>query len=1325
MSWRNSALRRTTTVVAIGIAARRSWKRSWLWRGSPLDTSQTAEKSLRRTGHRPLSGIISVVLVGVSLTFSGHSPSAQAAESISFDFNTAGDLAADFNSYVAAGTISQSATGGIGNSGAIRVDYTQTANAVFATKDGYSLGPVDSTYTFSAQMRSRANGGYSGMGFTSLIPGVGNSSGVPYRPTDALGISVHGGGFVFHNGGSDVSGNWASSYSGASNLYTERTSSGITTACDDSTQDACWYKVVFKISRTTSTAFTARVELYDSSQSGTLNPTTAISIVELRNQTNSTLTDAAQIYSYINFSGVRMEYFDNFQIDLSGGASVISAGAPVVLTSSASQSSGIVTVAGNVTADGGASVTDRGFVYGTSANPTTSDNKVASGTGTGSFSATTPQLAAGTYYFRAYATNSTGTSYGSQETLTIKGDQTIAWAPSTSLTLADSGLTLSATRTVGDGTLGYTVVSSGTTGCSVSGSTLTFASTGSGANGCEVRPTLTGTDAYNAKTNAATVTFDVSRGTFAISGPSSKVGVSSSSFTDTCVGTCDVTGFAPADEILVIVSKSDGNPLSGRVRLGSTTGLVQSQTGYQSDATAANGHPELAFIGTQAEVNAALETLQYKGPAGGGDETLGISASLSGAAYFAATGSFYEVVNVGSSIGWEDARCRALYGNSSAHDDSPGLTQTDAECTNTGSRRTLNGLNGYLANITSLDEHNFLRTKLSDVGWIGGADLDTEGTFQWVDGPEAGQTFFVSGTSTRRTTNTINGVSQFNYFSDGEPNNSSGAEDFVEFGFGSNGVGSSWNDCQNSCPGRTRFVVEYGGDGGAVLKQASTTFEVGAPTAPLQVSGGSATAGNSQLVLSWSAPNTGGSAITDYVVEQFDPDTSTWTILTDGVSATTTYTVTGLTNGTSYSFRVSAKNLIGTGTVSSTFSGTPAAPAPSGGGAGGGSNATTPTPVVVPLAPATPRIITPQQPTPRPVPLQAPVTAPGRTLEPSAGPRATVGGAPATVSSRALPSGGVSVQAGAFQLGVTLSNPNGGGGLETNSGSGAPELRVPAGQSTTVNGGGLLPGSQLQVWLPGRTSSEVRELARIPVKPDGTFEAELSFTARQSETPVPIGRQVMQVTGYDEAGRQTVVDMTINVAQGPITPEFNRVQGQLPQLAPGASLATSAGSPTPIIVTPLPEQDRLSIGDGQWMMTIGVDGNQGAIEGTAEAPVIHFAQNSDASASGEGFLPGTTASVWMFSDPTLMATVKVGADGAFTAEFFVDPLFLAAGQHTLQIQGVGEDGFIKAANLGVLIEEPVSLTGQSSSSLLIWMLGLLAVIITIVLVMVVSRTRKA
>lgn len=72
------------------------------------------------------------------------------------------------------------------------------------------------------------------------------------------------------------------------------------------------------------------------------------------------------------------------------------------------------TLGGNVTADGGASVTDRGIVWGTSSNPTTiADTKVANGSGTGAFSATVNGLPSNTLiHVRAYATNSVNTSYG-------------------------------------------------------------------------------------------------------------------------------------------------------------------------------------------------------------------------------------------------------------------------------------------------------------------------------------------------------------------------------------------------------------------------------------------------------------------------------------------------------------------------------------------------------------------------------------------------------------------------------------------------------------------------------------------------------------------------------------------------------------------------------------------------------------------------------------------------------------------------------------------------------------------------------------------------
>ena len=79
------------------------------------------------------------------------------------------------------------------------------------------------------------------------------------------------------------------------------------------------------------------------------------------------------------------------------------------------------TVGGNVTSDGGAAVTERGVVYSTNQNPTTSDSNVTSGSGTGSFTCDLTNLQENTkYYVRAYATNKKGTSYGPQSSFTTQ-----------------------------------------------------------------------------------------------------------------------------------------------------------------------------------------------------------------------------------------------------------------------------------------------------------------------------------------------------------------------------------------------------------------------------------------------------------------------------------------------------------------------------------------------------------------------------------------------------------------------------------------------------------------------------------------------------------------------------------------------------------------------------------------------------------------------------------------------------------------------------------------------------------------------------------------
>ncbi len=92
---------------------------------------------------------------------------------------------------------------------------------------------------------------------------------------------------------------------------------------------------------------------------------------------------------------------------------------------------------GNVISDGGAAVTARGVCWNTSTNPTTADSHTTEGTGVGTFTSSLTGLSPGTAYFvRAYATNSVGTSYGSEKTFT-----TITVAP-TVTTAAVSDITL-------------------------------------------------------------------------------------------------------------------------------------------------------------------------------------------------------------------------------------------------------------------------------------------------------------------------------------------------------------------------------------------------------------------------------------------------------------------------------------------------------------------------------------------------------------------------------------------------------------------------------------------------------------------------------------------------------------------------------------------------------------------------------------------------------------------------------------------------------------------------------------------------------------------
>ena len=75
---------------------------------------------------------------------------------------------------------------------------------------------------------------------------------------------------------------------------------------------------------------------------------------------------------------------------------------------------------GNVTSDGGATVTVRGVCVSKNPNPTTADDHTTDGSGTGTFISSLMWLTPGeTYYIRAYATNAYGTAYGDELSFTM------------------------------------------------------------------------------------------------------------------------------------------------------------------------------------------------------------------------------------------------------------------------------------------------------------------------------------------------------------------------------------------------------------------------------------------------------------------------------------------------------------------------------------------------------------------------------------------------------------------------------------------------------------------------------------------------------------------------------------------------------------------------------------------------------------------------------------------------------------------------------------------------------------------------------------------
>lgn len=184
---------------------------------------------------------------------------------------------------------------------------------------------------------------------------------------------------------------------------------------------------------------------------------------------------------------------------------------------------------------------------------------------------------------------------------------------------------------------------------------------------------------------------------------------------------------------------------------------------------------------------------------------------------------------------------------------------------NSSKTRSFNGLQGYLATITSQAEQDFIYNSIAKKGgWLGATRLRNKTTntpihdedvlpnqlssyetstaiannWYWADGPEAGLVFLNSPTAGP----TVPGAYSNWTTASNEPNNSNNAENCMQFAFS----GSLWNDLPNT---PTNYIdgyyVEYGGYDDEVPEQEYPGYESPVP-APVQIE--YLTSNNTQLM---------------------------------------------------------------------------------------------------------------------------------------------------------------------------------------------------------------------------------------------------------------------------------------------------------------------------------------------------------------------------------------------------------------------------------------------------------------------------------------------
>ncbi|MRH28310.1 hypothetical protein GH740_03145 [Microbacterium sp. SYP-A9085] len=473
------------------------------------------------------------------------------------------------------------------------------------------------------------------------------------------------------------------------------------------------------------------------------------------------------------------------------------------------------------------------------------------------------------------------------------------------------------------------------------------------------------------------------------------------------------------------------------------------------------------------------------------------------------------------------------------------------------------------------------------------------------------------------------------------------------------------------------------------------------PAAPATVA---VAAGDRRATLTWSAPaSDGGSPLTGYVLEQSGDGGKTWTATADVDPTHTDYVATGLTNGATVHFRVSARNAAGTGPAATPQTITPRtvadAPAPLTVTPGDGRvELNWPTPADDGGAPVTGYRI--EISTDGGMSWSTVVADTGSTDTRHVA-TGLVNGTPVTFRVGALNAAGVSAAAAATATprgpatAVTVTS------VKVANRTLVAEFGAPA-----DDGGSPISGYQYSLdegatWIDTKTTTS-------PLVIEGLVNG----------TPYRLQLRAVTDAGPGEPSSTSRATPVLAPVTGP--------EGDRPSVSPGRSASTLSGFSEPVTTTSTLRGDWIVSGGGFTLRFQSRDANGTTLalsNGALVAPV-----GGSLRIQGSGYAPHSALDLWLLGPGVLLGQTTASADGTFELTLTL-PDGIPLGVDSVQVNGLDPDGHVRSTVAGITVTAavgPASGLAESGGTLVAAGAGSLAALLLLTAgawVLAVSRRR--